>query len=117
MFMGRDLDDCYNDLPFKLGDNTISCCNNMHLLGVSIDDNFITNITRKVSNQLQVLKRHKKLIPVSAKALYKAYILPQLNYCSIVWHHCGKRNSDKLEKLNQRCLCFVLCNSILLPAV
>ena len=78
MFMGRDLDDYYNDLPFKLGDNTISCCNNMHLLGVSIDDNLnfndhITNITRKVSNQLQVLKRHKKLIPVSAKAiLYKA---------------------------------------------
>ena len=30
MFMGRDLYDDYNDLPFKLGDNTISCCNNMH---------------------------------------------------------------------------------------
>ena len=49
----------------------------MHLLGVSIDDNLnfndhITNITRKVSNQLQVLKRHKNLIPVSVKAiLYK----------------------------------------------
>ena len=88
----------------------------MHLLGVSIDDNLNfndhnTNITRKVGNQLQVLKRDKKLIQVSAKAiLYKAYILPQLNYCSIVWHHCGKRNSDKLEKLNQRCLRFVYDN-------
>ena len=33
--------------------------------------------------------------------------LSHLNYCSIIWNHCGKKNADKLEKINERCLRFV----------
>ena len=66
------------------------------------------DVVRKVSNQLQVLKRHKRLIPTGAKKrLYEAFILLHLNYCSIIWNHCGKKNADKLEKINERCLNFV----------
>ena len=36
--------------------------------------------------------------------LYKVYILPHFTYCSIVWMHCGKTASDKLEKLNKQAL-------------
>lgn len=85
------------------------------LLGVTIDHDLkfnehIGNIARKVSKQIQVLQRHKKLIDIHAKVkLYNAYLLPHLNYCSIVWHHCGKGNSNKLENLmNVRCALFTM---------
>ena len=31
-------------------------------------------------------------------------LLSHLNYCSMVWHFYLKRDSDKLEKLNERAL-------------
>ena len=67
----------------------------------------ISKLVRKVSNQLQVLKRHKRLIPTGAKKrLYEAFILSHLNYCCIIWNHCGKKKADKQEKINERCLRF-----------
>ena len=112
MLMSRN-ESTLDNFSFTLCNDNISISNSIKLLGVTIDNklNFnehIADIIRKVSNQLQVMKRHKRLIPEKAKIiLYKAYFLPHLNYCSLVWHHCGKRNSDKLEKLNLRCLRFV----------
>ena len=85
----------------------------MKLLGITIDNaltfhEHVSGLVRKVSNQLQVLKRHKRLIPTGAKKrLYVSFILPHLNYCSVIWLHCGKKNVDKLEKINERCLRFV----------
>ena len=38
--------------------------------------------------------------------LYKAFILPHFCYCSMVWHFCGKQDSDKLHLLNKRILRF-----------
>ena len=67
----------------------------------------MTDIARKVGNQMRVLQRHKKLIDTDAKiGLYNAYLLPHLDYCSIEWHHSGRRNSNKLEKLN--CALFMM---------
>ena len=85
----------------------------MKLLGVKLDKdlNFskhIPDIVRKVGNQIQVLQRHKNLIDVNIKfRLYNAYLLPHLTYYSIIWHYCGQRNSEKLEKLHQRTLRFI----------
>ena len=68
-----------------------------------------TEPTEQVSCKLQVLKRYKHFIPIYAKKrLYLAYFLPYLTYCSTVWFHCGKRNADKIEKLNESILRFVL---------
>ena len=41
------------------------------------------------------------------KRLYLDYFLLHLTYCSTVWLHCGKRNADVIENLNQSILCFV----------
>ena len=35
-------------------------------------------------------------------AIYKAAILPHLNYCSLVWHFSRASDSRKLERLNER---------------
>ena len=102
-----------NDLSVSLNGIIIDAVNTMQLLGVSIDRDLNFNVhvketIRKVSCKLQVLKRYKHFIPIYAKKrLYLAYFLPYLTYCSTVWFHCGKRNADKIEKLNESILRFV----------
>ena len=68
----------------------------------------MSELNRNVSKQLQVLKRHKHLISTCAKkSLYDAFLLSCLSYCPIIWHYCGKRNSDKLKWINESCLRFI----------
>ena len=61
------------DVPtYDLGSSVISLVHSMKLLGVTIDKdlNFtehVADIVRRVSNQIQVLQRHKKLINTDTK--------------------------------------------------
>ena len=34
-------------------------------------------------------------------------ILPYFHYCNQVWHHWGKRNTAKIEKVNERALKYI----------
>ena len=85
----------------------------MELLGVTIDNKLkfegqIRKIFRNVSQQVAVLNRLKKILPFELRIdIYRAFIAPHFNYCSESWHHCGKRGSGKLEKINERALRFV----------
>ena len=57
--------------------------------------------------------RLRKLIPAKAKLqLFKAAILPYLTYCSIVWNCCKASDSRKLERVQERALRAVYCDSI-----
>ena len=40
-------------------------------------------------------------------AMYKSFISSNFSYCPVSWMFCGKRNSDELEKLQERALRFV----------
>ena len=83
------------------------------LLGVTIDNKLkfegqIRKICRKVSQQVTVLNCLKKILPFELRIdLHPAFIAPRFNYCSESWHHCGKRVSGKLEKINKQALRFV----------
>ena len=47
----------------------------------------------------------KNIFPLKTKeSLYSAFILLYFNYCNQVWHHCGERNTAKIEKVNERAL-------------
>ena len=67
---------------------------------------------RKVSQQVEVLKRIKR-IPLSeiCAKLYQSFIVPHFNYCAETWHFCRECKADKLEKINERALCFVYKDS------
>ena len=39
--------------------------------------------------------------------LYKAFVLPHVQYGSGVWHFCSSRSSETLESLNKRAMCVV----------
>ena len=55
--------------------------------------------------------RLRKLIPTEAKLqFYKTAILPQLTYCSLVWHFCKASDRKKLERVNEKGLRAVFCN-------
>ena len=83
------------------------------LLGVTQDnrlkfDAHIANICRKVGRQVNALNTLKNILPYKTKeTLYRAFILTNFFYCSQVWHHCGARNTTKLEKVNERALRFI----------
>ena len=85
----------------------------MELLGVTIDNKLkfegqIRKICCKVSQQVAVLNRLKKILPFELRLdIYRAFIAPHFNYCSESRHHCGKRGCTKLEKINERALRFV----------
>ena len=52
--------------------------------------------------------RLKKILPFELRIeIYRAFIALHFNYCLESWHHCGKKSSGKLEKVNERALCFV----------
>ena len=98
------------DFKFKVANQELQQKNCIKLLGVTIDNslNFhehIAGLCRKISRQISVFNRFKRLIPFDAKLkLYNSFILSHLNYCATVWHFCLKSDSDKLEKLNERAL-------------
>ena len=63
----------------------------------------VATISRKVGGQVNALNRLKNILPCRTKeALYRAFILPHFNYCSQIWHHCGARNTRKIERVNER---------------
>ena len=85
----------------------------MELLGVTIDkklkfDAHVAKICRRVSQQVAVLRRMKKILPFETRMkLYQSFIVPHFNYCAETWNFCSKGATTKLEKLNERALRFV----------
>ena len=88
---------------FHCDNTTIPVCEDLTLLGVTIDnelkfDTQIANATRKVSQQLAVLKRLRNILPLDIrKNIYHSFIAPHFDYCSNVWHFFSKTTSNKLH--------------------
>ena len=83
------------------------------MLGVAVDDKMeferhIANVCRKVSQQIAVLKRMKKILLFETKmCLYLGFIIRHFNYCSETWHFFNKNSTARLEKVNERAIRFV----------
>ena len=98
---------------FYCENTTIPISEHLNLLGITIDnklkyDKQIAKVTRKVSQQIAVIKWMRNILPLDIrKNIYQSFIAPHFNYCSDVWHFCSKSSSDKLEKVNERALRFV----------
>jgi len=86
----------------------------LDLLGTTTDKdlNFnkhIPQVCTKVNNELSVIIRFHKLIDNATKLkLYNAFIVPNFQYSSTVWHFCSSTDGDKIETLNKRALRVVL---------
>ena len=102
-----------HETKLTCANKSIPIASEMKLLAVTLDnklkfDSHVATISRKVGGQVNALNRLKNILPCRTKeALYRAFILPHFNYCSQIWHHCGARNTRKIERVNERVLRYV----------
>ena len=89
-----------------IGDSFIEISGFLNILSVCIDDklsfkDYLSTVLRKVYAKVGALKRLRKLVPADISLmLYKAYILPHLEYCSPLLLGINKTLNKKLESAN-----------------
>jgi len=50
-----------------------------------------------------MLSRIKMILNIQKRKLFlNSYILPNLDYCCIIWEHCSESSGDKLIKVKKR---------------
>ena len=92
----------------SIDDKSIKQVSSTKSLGVHIDENLswnvhIESIAKKIVSGLGALKRCRRFVPQSTlHSVFSALIQPHFDYCSVVWRHCNKTLSDKLQKLQNR---------------
>ena len=71
-------------------------------------DVHISNICKKAAQQLNVLKRIGSVLTRANKiTIFYSFILSNFNFCPLVWHFCSKKNTRKIEKIQERALRFI----------
>ena len=82
-------------------------------LGVHIDTHLNFNhhakeLCLKASRQLNAFARIAKYLTIECKLLiFRSFIMSNFDYCPVVWHFCGKKYNDKIEKIQKRALSIV----------
>ena len=100
-------------ISISVDGNTIPSSDSIKVLGVTLDNSLqydihISILCSKASIQINAMKRIGKYLNTDCRiAMYKSFISSNFSYCPVSWMFCGKRNSDKLEKLQERALRFV----------
>jgi hypothetical protein len=105
---------CARDFkPISVGNVIVNPDKSVKLLGVTFDvklsfDEHVSNICKKASCQLNVLKRFSNTLSTENKLrIYHSFILSNFIYCPIVWHFCSKSKSSMIERIQERALRFV----------
>ena len=89
-----------------IGDSVMEISGFLNILGVRIDDKLtfkdhLSTVLRKVYAKVGALRRLRKLVPADISLmLYKAYILPHIEYCSPLPLGINKTLNKKLESAN-----------------
>ena len=83
-------------------------------LGVEIDRDLTWNAhIEKVHHQcmgkLAAIRRAGSYLPChTRKLLYLAFVLPHLDYCSVVWNSCGATLAKRIERVQNYALRMIL---------
>ena len=102
-----------NDIEIEIDGIKLSSEDHVKLLRVNLDSklNFeihIQQICFKAGNHLNVLKRLSTFIHCKDRmAISRSLILCHFEFCSVVWHFCGKTSIRRMEKIQERALRFV----------
>ena len=78
------------------------------LLGVYVDKSLdwkvhIQKLCGKISKKLGLLRRLKSVIPQSAlRKLFNAIVLPNFDYCDIIWGNCCQDTLHSVEMLQKQ---------------
>ena len=105
-------------IQVSLDDVDIAFVQKIDVLGVCIDGklNFNEHVCRicsKASAQISALQRLTGLLDYpSRKAIYTSFIASNFNYCPLVWFFTSRESIDKIDKIQERALRFVLKDHI-----
>jgi hypothetical protein len=89
----------------QIQNSNLSCETVVKLLGIDIDyqlnfDLHISNLCRKASQQLNILKRLGPFLSKLNKlTIFYTFILSNFNFCPLAWHFCTYKNTNKIEKV------------------
>ena len=87
-------------------------------LGICIDENLtfdehVNNICLKASRQISALQRLTGLLDMpSRKAIDNSFIVSNFNYCPLVYYFTSRESINKMQKIQERALRFVLKDSV-----
>ena len=104
------------DVTVTLGDEILSGCSTIDLLGITIDNrlNFsehVTKLCKKGNQKLHALARVSKYLSSDKlKLLMKSFITSQFNYCPLAWMFHNRTLNNKINKLHERALRLVYKN-------
>ena len=71
-------------------------------------DDHVSDICRKASKQLAVLKRIGRFLTKQEKmVINNSFIASNFSYCPLAWHFCSSSSTNKLEKVQERALRFI----------
>ena len=86
-------------------------------LGICIDENLtfdehVNDICLKASRQISALQRLTGFIDMPGrKAIYNSFIVSNFNCCPLVWFFTSRESINKMQKIQERALRFVLKDS------
>ena len=102
-------------LDIKIDDETIKHVSKQKLLGVYIDENLtwsshIDHLCSIVSSKITLLRQLPTYVPTHVQKLYyQGYILPSIDYGSVVWCAASSTNIERqLTKLQKRAARIIL---------
>ena len=96
-----------NDLLLQIKNNRIQNVTTQKILGVHLDshlkwDIHIDKLCKKLSTKLALLRRISKYLSLENKKLYySAYMLPIMDFCSIVWSNSNKTLIMRINKMQK----------------
>ena len=102
----------------QLSDTFIETTNEINVLGINLDsklnfNSYVKKICSRASLQINALRRVGKYLDTDGRLrIYKSFIRANFSYNPVTWIFCGKANSEKLEKLQERALRFVYSDNI-----
>ena len=106
-----------HELDLKLNEENINQTNNVKYLGVDLDENLkfdvhVDNLVNKINRGLGVLRHCSHYVPKSSLlTIYNTIVLPNFDYCSVVWGTCNSTLLTRLQRLQNRAMRILLkCN-------
>lgn len=101
-------------LNIKIDNNQITSTRSQKLLGLHIDDTLtwsthIDHLCSAISSKISLLRQLSSYVSVDIqKKYYQGYILPLMDYGSVVWGTTSAANIDRLMKLQKRAARIIL---------
>ena len=106
----------------QIDDDPIPFVTKTKLLGVHLDNNLtwqdhIKHIHNKIVKNLYLLKQIKDYLSIKDRKLfYNSYILPHLDYCSVIWGNCSNYLLIDLLKLQKKAARLILNRDYTTPS-